>query len=246
VPPSLLKTALILAEIFTFPQQPGFQHFLIALFHRERYPKWLQNRRRAMKLALIAAIVAVSFATPAGAATRFDLGGYGSLTFGNFASGGSELRLGTTVNVARNDALPVSLSRIADFSFRGSAFVRLTPFDPLTLASINFGVSDIVSVGGNLIADYPEPGTRFRPDGFFLTTGFQDWVGFNIPRVRLEIRDYSYAYFDESGRLFGSGGFFAVPEPASWMMMIIGFGIVGASLRRRAGGMGYIKVKRRA
>ena len=199
-----------------------------------------------MKLALLATVVAGFFAIPAEAATRLDLGGYGSLAFGNFASGGSELRLGTTVNIARNDVLPVTLSRIADFSFLSSIFVRLTPFDPLTIARINFGVADLVTVGGNLIADYPEPGTRFRPDGFFLTTGFQDWVGFNIPRVRIEIRDYSYSYFDESGRLFGTGGFFAVPEPASWMMMIIGFGIVGASLRRRSTANGYIRIKHRA
>jgi hypothetical protein len=199
-----------------------------------------------MKLALTAAVVAGFFALPAEAATRLDLGGYGSLAFGNFASGGSELRLGTTVNIARNDILPVTLGRIADFNFRSSIFVRLTPFDPLTIARINFGISDIVSVGGDLIADYPEPGTRFRPSGFFLTTGFQDWTGFNIPRVRIEIRDYSYAYFDEAGRQFGSGGFFAVPEPASWMMMIVGFGMIGASLRRRAASNRYIRVKHRA
>jgi len=199
-----------------------------------------------MKITSIATVVAAFFTMPAEAATRLDLDGYGSLAFGNFASGGTQLRLGTTVNIARNDVLPVSLSQIADFNVQGSFFVRLTPFDPLTIARINFGMADLVTVGGELIADYSEPGTRFHPSGFFLTTGFQDWVGFDIPRVRLEIRDYSYSYFDESGRSFGTGGFFAVPEPASWMMMIIGFGMVGASLRRRSSANGYITVNRRA
>jgi hypothetical protein len=39
---------------------------------------------------------------------------------------------------------------------------------------------------------------------------------------------YSLAYQIESG----TGG--VIPEPATWAMMIIGFGLVGASVRRRA------------
>lgn len=42
---------------------------------------------------------------------------------------------------------------------------------------------------------------------------------------------WGYVYLDGFGSVLPPGG---VPEPASWAMMISGFGLVGASMRRRA------------
>lgn len=39
-------------------------------------------------------------------------------------------------------------------------------------------------------------------------------------------------YYNQSGSLTISGG---VPEPATWAVMLLGFGAVGASMRRRRG-----------
>lgn len=43
--------------------------------------------------------------------------------------------------------------------------------------------------------------------------------------------NYAYAVGDRIGTVGGDGG--VIPEPASWLMMIAGFGLVGAALRRR-------------
>ncbi|RYD23268.1 MAG: PEP-CTERM sorting domain-containing protein [Lysobacteraceae bacterium] len=40
---------------------------------------------------------------------------------------------------------------------------------------------------------------------------------------------------DDSFKLSSIGVTAAVPEPASWAMMIVGFGAVGATMRRRKG-----------
>ena len=51
---------------------------------------------------------------------------------------------------------------------------------------------------------------------------------------------YNFTGFFSSGKLTitdaGNGSGSTVPEPASWLTMVIGFGIVGTLLRRRSGG----------
>jgi PEP-CTERM motif len=48
-----------------------------------------------------------------------------------------------------------------------------------------------------------------------------------VPNVNSEVADMNiWAYTDGGGEV--------VPEPASWAMMIAGFGLVGAAMRRRA------------
>ena len=58
---------------------------------------------------------------------------------------------------------------------------------------------------------------------YFLTAG--DVIGVAV--------DYDGLYYDDStGVNFTIS---SVPEPATWSMMIIGFGLAGAAMRRRAG-----------
>ncbi|QMW23863.1 PEPxxWA-CTERM sorting domain-containing protein [Sandaracinobacteroides saxicola] len=70
------------------------------------------------------------------------------------------------------------------------------------------------------------PGTPFVPD-------LQSWIrdsGLSPDWLRIGTDITREAPFNASFSLTGS----AVPEPASWAMMIIGFGLVGAALRRKA------------
>jgi hypothetical protein len=81
------------------------------------------------------------------------------------------------------------------------------------LATVTFSGSSIV---GNL---YGSNGTTLL--GSLTATGLADPIGGGV-----------------AVRSFGSVGFDtislgAVPEPASWMMLIAGFGLVGAAMRRR-------------
>ena len=47
------------------------------------------------------------------------------------------------------------------------------------------------------------------------------------------------AGYRDMDRQFGLTAVSAVPEPASWAMMILGFGMVGAAIRRRGGNVAY-------
>lgn len=66
-------------------------------------------------------------------------------------------------------------------------------------------------------------------------------IGFNSLRQVFTVdsdqfgtqRDYVQSFFYFQGDLTPGGGGGAVPEPASWAMMVAGFGLVGAALRRR-------------
>ena len=59
--------------------------------------------------------------------------------------------------------------------------------------------------------------------------GAFDAMGYNLNFNILNNRDYAF----NTGQVFGLNGIAAVPEPASWAMMIGGMGVVGGTLRRR-------------
>ncbi len=65
------------------------------------------------------------------------------------------------------------------------------------------------------------PGNAFTFDGLRVT---QTITSLNAP-FTIDNASFSYQLRDVQG---------AVPEPATWAMMLIGFGAVGAALRRRA------------
>ena len=65
------------------------------------------------------------------------------------------------------------------------------------------------------------------PTGDYLYVGFEDINGARDPNFR---NDWDY---DDHRFVFDIKGLPAVPEPATWLMMISGFGLVGLSARRR-------------
>ena len=90
------------------------------------------------------------------------------------------------------------------------------------------------------------PGLFQQNGGYYYT----DWVTQSIDVSGLQGHDFmlsllandcpygghaGYAYLDGFGSVVGGGGTSsAAPEPASWAMMIGGFGMVGGALRRRS------------
>lgn len=106
-----------------------------------------------------------------------------------------------------------------------SCSVVSTGLDPASCRSQEFyqDISgyDIVSFGVMTIAN---PGTGifyYFDDGAFGVAGVYDSVLLGASQAgRLTVTD-----------LGGAGG--AVPEPATWAMMIIGFGAAGSMIRRR-------------
>ncbi|WP_375428188.1 SGNH/GDSL hydrolase family protein [uncultured Sphingomonas sp.] len=71
----------------------------------------------------------------------------------------------------------------------------------------------------------PDRGTCQGANAFPACTGYFSFDGVH-PTAAIQ-----RAAFDDMDRQFNLSG--AVPEPASWAMMIIGFGVIGGALRRR-------------
>jgi hypothetical protein len=74
--------------------------------------------------------------------------------------------------------------------------------------------------------------------GKISSTNCDDLGGFGCRRVggppqTVNISGFSLNSGGEGGGGEGGGGTGAVPEPASWAMLIAGFGLVGAMMRRR-------------
>lgn len=123
-------------------------------------------------------------------------------------------------NYAAGQMLHVVLTRDAENVVRGyGQGAELFRFNDTTSAS--FGVFS----GPDGIARF------FRDDGVEASSGFVDFI-------RLYDRVLTT---DEVGRLYGGGTpvrafegpISAVPEPATWGLLILGFGVVGAAIRSR-------------
>lgn len=63
------------------------------------------------------------------------------------------------------------------------------------------------------------------------------WLNFNSPQASLALSDFSVRYQSVAGagNVTSASGvpFGLVPEPATWAMMILGFGLIGGALRSR-------------
>lgn len=104
--------------------------------------------------------------------------------------------------------------------------------------SLGFHYDNIFYPGGSPLtsSDYPFSGGVFDIYGlaFVLDNGnaVNLWSNGVLPGVGL---DYGVAITDRIDVLDYSGGVSvqAVPEPASWALMLSGFGVMGATMRRR-------------
>ena len=150
-------------------------------------------------------------------------------------------RLGWAVNSGQEWAGWTDQIINIDFSFSGSSVINAvnigttqdSPSD-VVLPSFNL-FSSMDGVTWSSVASLVNPVSNANNHSAYDNSGPSSThalSGLNIqaPYVRLQVLNNGpWAFIDEVS-FEGSAG--AVPEPASWGMMILGFGIIGAATRR--------------
>lgn len=115
----------------------------------------------------------------------------------------------------------------ATTAFGGFLGIPLTPSTFFTSANIR--VDENIFPG---FAQFPAatriPGSIVAGDlGLRVTIGGDDFFGY----ARIEGQRITVAFNDIAGAGINAG---TVPEPESWALMLIGFGAIGAGIRRRS------------
>lgn len=192
------------------------------------------------KLAL-AAVVATAFAaTPATAAhvvyvapsADTDGDGTGNITFSPAGTGAVRGILGFDVTTAGNF--------VAVFEF-------FNPFNPAAAggsASFNFDTDIVVFTGGNIsgsgiaVPSFGATGNSIQIDRAGLAYGMNTLT---IEGTLTQTPPPGNGFAGISGQLTLTGAM--VPEPATWALFILGFGVIGAALRRRSGAVRVSKAQ---
>ena len=109
----------------------------------------------------------------------------------------------------------------------------LTLFTSPSISSLATSYSYVSSDSAGQILDAVAAFDPTLPrDVTFTGVRYVGTVNYTTPGV--PIRDYNLPSFQVAGETVTvSGAAAAVPEPASWALMVVGFGVVGGALRRR-------------
>jgi hypothetical protein len=126
--------------------------------------------------------------------------------------------------LASRTFLPANVGRFDPKVFTHLDFTGVTlvlgAMYTITVVNNGAGARNGIVFGPNLLN--PPFGTEFGPDAYpdgeLLFTGSLGGCGINPPSCDLNFKVET----------------FAIPEPATWAMLIAGFGMVGGALRRRA------------
>jgi hypothetical protein len=177
------------------------------------------------KLAFIALLAGSVAFTPANAST-VSVGQW--YTFG-FGGVGSALSSGATFVIGTNPSSIAAPDPSWDFTLASDGTLLVLD----GFASVDqFQISDLGSIIGSTSA--PVPGSSCGSD---ITCALNDP---NFSRATFSLGAGSHSITGtalQSGLGAGAGFFFisaaAVPEPSTWAMMLLGFGAIGFSLRRR-------------
>jgi hypothetical protein len=151
-----------------------------------------------------------------------------SADFGNSAyyySWGS----GDVINTPHNGVMTITFaSAVTAFALDlGSFYDDQNPATPCCAASTFYGKDVIIGTSqGNFLVDLNSTQTL----KFFGVTSETAFTSFTITGATT---DPTASTIVDNLR-FGSAAAAAVPEPATWAMMISGFGLVGGAMRRRA------------
>jgi hypothetical protein len=210
------------------------------------------NRRRFMKTTILAAFAAIAFAAPATAATVLDFEGIGNLqpVADHYApeysfSPATLAIIDSDAGGSGNIANEPSGNTVMFFLDASNAILNVTNgfktgfsffYSSSTAAMVN--VYDGLNGTGNLLGSLQltaqfSDGCGGDPSGAFCnwtTAG----VGFEGTAYSIDFGGTAnQTAFDDI--TFGSAtpGVPGVPEPGTWAMMILGFGMVGATVRSR-------------
>ena len=177
-----------------------------------------------MRFAILAA--ALALAAPAAAQTTFNF------TFDNTADGLVSAPIVGTGSFTTSDTLGAgdfALTSLSDFSFSfafDSQFFTeadmQTPIGNVVLRITNAGATNFLNFGGT--GGGPFGGSLDFINGTSGQLSFQPGFG------ALYFHQSNFGTFEATSVATG-----AVPEPSSWLMLLAGFGLVGAIARRRAG-----------
>jgi PEP-CTERM motif len=159
-------------------------------------------------------------------------GGSGDLTDGTIASGiwnKVENLAGTGPYVGWRDAGGGTSNPLLTFSFAGSPTIN-----SISVHLDNSGIGGVFGPGSIFVDGVAQAFT-----GPALgTIGWANITGLNLTgnshTIQFNQLPGQWAFVSEI--TFAQG---AVPEPASWALMILGFGVVGAGLRRRTANVSY-------
>jgi hypothetical protein len=197
------------------------------------------------KLSMIATAATLAFTAPASAATLIDFNTFlaGESVTNQYGSLGVlfSTRTGAAISNAAisvyfpGDGTPdAAVTNSIDGADDRQEFLIITfttPVSNLSLEYDNYGATYLgdtikaYGLGGTLLETLsPTPGVA----DFALET-----ISFTSSGISyVEIQQPSNGWMFAVDNIQFNGG--AVPEPASWAMMIAGFGLVGAAMRRRA------------
>ena len=124
-----------------------------------------------------------------------------------------------------NGPLAYTGQEAAAFLFGGAASSYAISTIDSNVANINFSaVYDVIGYGGATFAQ--NYSSKYLGLYYGPTSGYTNTLN---GAASAFVRDNQIAGTNYAFRISG-----AVPEPASWMLMIGGFGLVGASMRRKS------------
>lgn len=127
-----------------------------------------------------------------------------------------------------------------NFSIAGEGYYPGTTVNSDSQYTLTLTFDDGAVITGDYVFDTAAPGGEFR-NGTTATAGnmIYQLTGFGWDRSRADNVSAFRAVsggdpFDYTGQFSYTASLTAVPEPATWAMIVLGFGILGGAMRTRA------------
>ena len=201
------------------------------------------------EMLAIASAVALSIAGSAGAVTTITSGSY-TLNDGSFGTGLGVHSNGTQLNTSplnanvNMDGSAVTFSSTDLLSETGSGEATIVgPFDNLDVTfakgwdSITFAIDPVKKTSSDMEIFINGSSTAaFSGSGCSICTIAGSGLSkFTVSGPSITELDFTFSQSVTDAKQFRVEGPTAVPEPATWGMMLLGFGVMGATMRRARG-----------